>query len=238
MFETIFENFLDVPSFKRAIADSRPNENKKMEVIKKKEQQIKLLVKAFKQRDSIVDTIANGTITETEAHSKLSELRLTKDNLQDEITSLDHQINTMPDVEVVKEQAEQIRRQLALEYSGKNRLQKMTFSEKRELLHWLFEGSAPNSDKYGIYITRRGKYSTIEVDYFMFERIVGLRTLKGDYIDYFNDEWLKDKAHICKSDSMEHYEWRKLKIIGMKKRTGWDGKRKPKYTPQDFGFDD
>jgi len=69
----------------------------------------------------------------------------------------------------------------------------MTFDEKRELLHWLFDGKDNKGNKYGIYINKIGKGKEQKVDYFMYGRIVGLRTLKGNDIDYFEDE------QICKT---------------------------------------
>jgi len=90
----------------------------------------------------------------------------------------------MPDIHQVKQEAEQIRRQLLEQFSGKDRLQKMSFDEKRQLLHWLFDGKDREGKPYGIYVNKRGYGQGTEIDYYLYGRITGLRTLKGDDINY------------------------------------------------------
>ncbi len=88
----------------------------------------------------------------------------------------------------VKKEAHQERRRLKRKCQSKEHLQSMSFHEKKQLLHFLFDGKAPNGDDYGIYIDKRGKGKDAEIDYFMFGRITGLRTIKRDDIDYFPEE--------------------------------------------------
>ena len=42
--------------------------------------------------------------------------------------------------------------------------------------------------KYGIYINKKVEGKDTQIDYFMYGRLTGLRTLKGDDIDYFEEE--------------------------------------------------
>jgi hypothetical protein len=72
-------------------------------------------------------------------------------------------------------------------YRSKEHLQEMSYDDKRALLHWLFDGKDQEGTKYGIYVTKTGKYKDQKVDYFMYGRIQGLRTLKGDDINYDED---------------------------------------------------
>jgi hypothetical protein len=90
-------------------------------------------------------------------------------------------LHALPDLEQVKREAEAIRRQLLEHYGTEDRLGKMSFDEKRELLHWLFGGKDADGRPYGVYVNKRGKD---EFDYFLYGRITGLRTLKGDDIDH------------------------------------------------------
>lgn len=53
----------------------------------------------------------------------------------------------------------------------------MTFDEKRKLLHWIFDGKALNGDPYGIYISKRGNGKNAEIDYFVFGKLTGIKTL-------------------------------------------------------------
>lgn len=83
----------------------------------------------------------------------------------------------------------------------------MTFEEKRELLHWLFDGYDHLGDRYGIYINKKGKGKDAMIDYFMYGRITGLRTLKGDDYDYLGHVDIELEEE--KAESHKH----KTKII-------------------------
>jgi hypothetical protein len=63
----------------------------------------------------------------------------------------------------------------------------MTFDEKRTLLHWLFDGKDMEGTPYSIYVNKNGKGKNSEVDYYMYVRLQGLRTLKGDDINYMGN---------------------------------------------------
>ena len=48
----------------------------------------------------------------------------------------------------------------------------------------LFDGKDGEGKPYGIYVDKKGKGQGQKVDYFLYGRITGLRTLKGDDINY------------------------------------------------------
>ena len=77
------------------------------------------------------------------------------------------------------------------------------------MLHWLFDGKAPNEDPYGIYITKSGMRKEAEIDYFMFGHLTGLRTLKGDDINYFYPTWYKDEDESSKPSTPKKIKHRK-----------------------------
>jgi len=97
----------------------------------------------------------------------------------------------MPDLKQVKQEAEQIRRELLTHYGSRDHLQRMSFDDKKQLLHWLFDGKDRDGKPYGIYISRRGRGRQQKVDYFMYGRITGLRTLRGD--DTNHPKWDEDE---------------------------------------------
>ena len=67
--------------------------------------------------------------------------------------------------------------------------------EKKELLHFLFDGKGPDGKQHGIYVTKHGKGPGVKVDYFMYGRITGLRTMKGEDINY--QRWDEDEYKTC-----------------------------------------
>jgi len=54
----------------------------------------------------------------------------------------------------------------------------MTFEEKRQLLHWLFDGRDQEGNRYGIYINKKGERKDAIVEYFMYGRLTGFRSVK------------------------------------------------------------
>ena len=84
--------------------------------------------------------------------------------------------------------------ELLSHFSSEEHLQEMTFDEKKHLLHFLFDGKDIAGTPYGIYISKNGK---AKWNYFMYGRITGLRTVKGEDINYQGwDEDKEDKTNI------------------------------------------
>ena len=102
-----------------------------------------------------------------------------------------NQLNLLHDIDSLKTEENTIRRQLLEQFSGKERLQEMSFDDKRALLHWLFEGKDQEGTPYSNYINKTGKGIKSKIDYFMYGIILGLRTLKGDDINY--QKWDEDE---------------------------------------------
>ena len=89
-----------------------------------------------------------------------------------------------------------------LYFGSMERLETMTFDEKREMLHWLFDGKDSEGTSYGIYITMKAKGT---YDYFIYGRLVeGLRTVKGDDIDYYSDEGEKAEMVEFKGEDLNY----------------------------------
>jgi len=88
----------------------------------------------------------------------------------------------------------------------------MTYKEKRKLLHWLFDGHDEYGARYGIYITKKGKGRNAMIDYFMYGRLTGLRTLKGDDYDYLDhiDKELEEEESESNTDPGDLGNWQIL----------------------------
>jgi len=187
VFQTIFENIADVPAFEKAIANSLPDGD----LIKSLQSNIKAGEKELKridrELDKLVDAVLSGTLEKSTIKRKEQALLQAKSKVSEELEQARGRLNSMPDLEQVKKEAETIRRQLLEQYSGKDRLEEMSFDEKKSLLHFLFDGKDQDGTPYGIYVNKKGKGPGATVDYFLYGRITGLRTLKGNDIDYQDD---------------------------------------------------
>ena len=184
VFHTIFENIADVPSFEAAIAKSLPDKKNKAKLEAEINSDKKGLRRVNKELNKLVDLALKGTLTRETIKEKEKGLINQRDRLTETLDDNERRFKNMPDVDSVKKEADQIRRLLLEKYSGSQHFDNMTFEEKRELLHWLFDGSDPKGDRYGIYINKKGKRKNVTIDYFLYGRITGLRTLKGNDIDF------------------------------------------------------
>jgi len=192
VFETIFENIVDVPSFEKAIAESMPDEKMIQQLEFKIKNSEKELSKIQKELKKLVDLALSGTLTKETIQSKEKELTSARDQCQDMLDKDSSTLKSLPDIDSIKHEANTIRKQLLEKFGTKERISNMSFEDKRNLLHWLFNGKNHEGTPYGIYITvkdygktggkGRGREQT--VDYYMYGKIQGLRTLKGDDINY------------------------------------------------------
>lgn len=188
IFLTIFENIADAPSFEQAIAQSLPSQQFVSDLedrIKKNEHQ---LSKISGDLNRLVDAVLKGSLSHETIQQREQSLIAQRTQVEQTLMSDREQISTLPDTDKVRKEAETIRRQLLEQYSGQDRLQAMTFTDKRQLLQWLFSGRDKQGTQYGIYINKTGKRKDSRIDYFMYGRITGLRTLKGDNIDFQEDD--------------------------------------------------
>jgi len=181
---TIFENFADVPSFTQAIAQSIPDASMISDLKGRIQATEKELARNQKQLDKLVDLALSGTLDRETIRSREASLIQQKQHLAESLQSDRERLDQLPDVDNVMAEAEHLRRMLLEKYSSKDHLNTMTFDEKRTLLHWFFDGRDEKGTPYGIYITKRGQRKDVQIDYFLYGRITGLRTLKGDEIDY------------------------------------------------------
>ncbi|MFP3860124.1 MAG: recombinase zinc beta ribbon domain-containing protein [Bacteroidales bacterium] len=152
--EAIFDNIVDVPSFKRAISESLPDDNKINQLKQTIERDEKQLKQTEKELDKLVDIAMQGTLNKETIRNKEAELLEQKNKLQEELQEHRQELNNMPDTDQIKDHAEEIRRSLLEKYGSKERIQEMTFDEKRELLHWLFDGKDKHGTPYGICVNK------------------------------------------------------------------------------------
>jgi site-specific DNA recombinase len=181
IFKTIFENTVDVPAFEEAIKESLPDEK----LIKSLERRVRAGEKELKrldrELDKLVEAVLTGTLKKGTVRNKEKSLYEAKATVTEELEGQRERLRSMPSIERVKRESEAIRLQLLEHFGSEDRLQEMSFDEKKTLLHWLFDGKDSHGTPYGIYLSKRGNGV---YDYFLYGRITGLRTVKGEDINY------------------------------------------------------
>jgi len=185
--QTIFRNFWDIPQFEKSIQSSLPDEK----TINDLKQRISLNEKELsvieKELNKLVDLALEGTLQKDTIKERETSLLERKKRTQLMIVNNTTELESLPDPATIKRQAEEIRKRLLSKYSGVERLNEMTFKEKRELLEYFFIGKDAGGSPYGIYIDKRGTGKNAKIDYFMYGRLTGVATLYKDDINYMGD---------------------------------------------------
>lgn len=200
VFRTIFENIYDAPSFDKAIKDSLPD----TEMIESLEKRISDNENELKSIDSkldkLVDAVTDGTLRNATIKRKEDSLYKLMNSINEELAMDKERLRFLPDPDEVKRDARIIRLGL-LDYFGSiERLQEMSFDEKRKLLHWLFDGKDKSGKPWGVYIWKiaKGEFGF----YIRASLVEGFMAVKGDDIHHsssvpdeignFEDEILSD----------------------------------------------
>jgi len=193
VFKTIFENTVDEPAFQQAIAESLPDAKFIENLDRKIKEGEKELQRIEKSLGKLVDLALSGTLEKATIRCKETAFLQSRAKIIEELEEHRIKLRSMPDPKQAKEEAEQVRRQLLEHFSSDDHLLKMSFDEKKKLLHWLFDGKDPDGKSYGIYVRKHGlgPAKKVKIDYFLYGRIVGLRTIKGDDINY--QAWDEDE---------------------------------------------
>ena len=185
--ETIFEYLVDVPKFKIAIKESLKPAEKKRELEKEFELKNNAIHKMDKEFEKHYAWEMEGKFPTAMMEAKRKKNIDVYGQLTAEIKDLENRINSMPDAALVEEEAERRRKDLLKRYGGKKRLVEMTYEDKRNLLHWLFDGKDQHGTPYNIFVKKYGKNKNTRFDVLLYGRINIMRTLKGDDINYFGD---------------------------------------------------
>jgi len=170
------------------LIESLPDENLIEELKQKIRSGEKELSKLKRELDKLVNLALQGTLKKETIQEREQNLIEVKSHLEETLQANRNKLQSLPDIDAVKEKALEIRRQLLDQFSGEGRLNEMTYDDKRKLLHWLFDGKNDKGEPYGIYIAKKGRRKDMKIDYFLYGRITGLRTLKGDNINYQEDD--------------------------------------------------
>ncbi|MEX0685310.1 MAG: recombinase family protein [Balneolales bacterium] len=178
VFEMIFEDMGDVANFEKAIADSLPDVNYIEELKAHIKADTKHLNKVQQGLDNLIETVKAGAFEMDDIKTQADALRADKKRLQHKIDNNQNHLQSLPDIEEVKARAHTIRKDLLSKYQSMEHLKEMTFEDKKQLLHFLFEGKAPNGEPYGIYIDRKGTGKDTEIIYRLFGRLRALKHKK------------------------------------------------------------
>jgi site-specific DNA recombinase len=177
-FRTIFENVWDEVGFKRAVKNAFPDENVITNLKDKVSRHEKELKNINQQLDKLTEVVLEGTLRKETIKNKESDLIEKRNFILQEIENNKQKLSSIPSPESAMSNTEHLKNLLRGCFATEERLIEMTFEEKRQFLHWLFNGKNSKGTPYGIYIEKRGKSTW---DYLIHAELInGLLTLKDN----------------------------------------------------------
>ena len=180
--QTVWENIYDTEAFNAAIRASMPNENEVKRLTASIKQCEKRLASISKEKARLVRAVAKGSLPEDVIKGEMDTLIAQETLIQRDLTDSQSQLNGLGAIENIKANAQRIRRQYMQYFGSQERLAKMTFEERRQLIEVFFEGVDISGNTHGIYIadlsekfSRKRRY-----DYTVYSNVVfGSRTMAG-----------------------------------------------------------
>jgi hypothetical protein len=133
------------------------------------------LAKNEKQRNNVIDMIADGAITKTDVRDKMEEFRQREEALLKEANQLETQLSSIPSKEMIDTRAQLLKRMADDYFRSFVHIDDMTFDDQRALLQSLFSGKTIDGQRYGVYINRPKSIYTIKGDF-------------GEFIGYLDDK--------------------------------------------------
>ncbi|MCK5506140.1 MAG: recombinase family protein [Thermodesulfovibrionia bacterium] len=202
VFKTLFESIIDEAGFNEAIKESLPDTDFINSLKEKIFNNEKALKEINKNLDKLVDMVLEGKLRKETIHKKESDLYETKSQVEEELEQDKYKLKSLPNIEEVQIESKFLRLGLLDYFGSEERLQGMTFEEKKRLLHQIFDGKDEDGLPYGIYIDRIDKDKW---DYFIYGNVLeGARTVKDEDIDYdMPSEFYLEKAGYTKIKNHE-----------------------------------
>ncbi len=183
--KAIWDNVIDEQGFEQALSESLPDKNDRAE-LEDKITKINSKLKVVDDKLSrLVDAVLEGTLTKETTKAKETELYKEKGLLSSALSDYQNKLSRMADPAILEEEARQTRLILLDHFGSTQHFKNMSFDQKRQLLHAMFDGEDEEGNKRGIYITRLGKR---KYEYFILATAFqGLRVMFKRDLDYYNE---------------------------------------------------
>ena len=165
VFEWIFKHTDNKPAFERATKESLPDAIYIKELKDKISWNEKKLKKVVNDLERLVENVIKGRLREDTIKPKENKLYAEKETTENKLEILTNELATLPDIEEVKTKGEALRKLFLGKYSKGRSLKRfkdnrMSFEEKKGIIHWLFDGNDDTGRPWGIYLKRveKGKW--------------------------------------------------------------------------------
>lgn len=150
----VFAALGDLPSLKKAIEQAIPNKEKVRALEQKRDAATKSLKQTEASKNRLIELAAKDILTDQEIAVKMGAIRERERLLRDEVDSLTHQLQGIPEREKSELVARVIINATRRTYGEPSRLVKMDYAQRRKLLETFFAGKTPDGKRCGVYVTK------------------------------------------------------------------------------------
>lgn len=150
----LFGMFGDIAGMEKAMKKAIPNMQEIEDLRKRQTILRKNLGKAQKEKNRVIDFIAEGVLDKTEAKAKIEGIRNRENLLTQEIDQITQKTEDIPTEPQIKRKSKLLRRMIRSIYTSPDAINEMTFSDKRKLLESVFMGKDYDGKKLGVYVRK------------------------------------------------------------------------------------
>lgn len=220
---TIFENTYDEAGFEKAIQESLPDKDYIDALHEKIAHGEKEIKRIDAELDQLVNLVLEGTLSKETVKKKEATLYETRSRVAEELKRDRQTLKSLPNFEKLKLESKILRMGLLDYFGSEERMLEMSFDEKKQFLHRVFNGKDEIGKPYGIYVKKTGKDTW---EYFIYTSLFhGIRTVKGDNINYREhipqDEGYKRPVEVDEAEKeAREAEWDEMQRKKFKKVRG------------------
>ena len=148
--EFLYQSFLDKPAYTKAIKAAIPDDKDRKNLKEDIEKLKKRAGTIQRQLDKLADSIEEGKATKT-TNRRIEEREAEQEVVENRLTTLQTELEILPDPDKVIKQAAEIREKLFDEYYGRD-WRKLPVDEIREFLELHF-GPPSKKNPFGVFVT-------------------------------------------------------------------------------------
>jgi DNA invertase Pin-like site-specific DNA recombinase len=154
--QTVLFNLFDVfgnPAKVQAAIDAAAPDKQKTQEARDRQQRLHAdLARIETQRDRLIDAITEGTVSKSQARSKMDELNSREQHLADELDKTAEILANIPSADERKGIAHSIVR-AATRAVANRQFDRMSWQEQRTLVQMVLGGKSPDGKRHGVYIS-------------------------------------------------------------------------------------
>lgn len=148
----LFKMFGDINTLEQAILAAIPNSSDIESMQQEKDSLAKKLVGIAQKKKNVINSIANGTISDEEASELLNPLRSQETQFKSTIHTINQTLENIPSQKQIERKSKLLQKMISKFYKDYERLKEMTYEDKKHLIRHAFAGTDKLGNRLGVYV--------------------------------------------------------------------------------------